>query len=682
MKRIISIIFAVALLSSMPLAAQLDRSKAPEPGPAPKVEFGNFNKFTLDNGLKVIVVEDHDRPVISYSINFLTDPYVEGEKAGLSQIYGMVWEKGTKTRTAEELSDEVDFYGGNIWTGAGSIGFYSLKKFENQMLGIITDILYNPTFPEEELDKVRDNMLGGLKMQKTNPSAILSNIKAATVYGPDHAYGDIITEATVAAITADDLKAYHSQNILPNNAIMVITGDITLKQAKKQCKQYFSAWKSGNVVKREWPLGRKPQGIEVIFSPKDGAVQSSISMMTPIDIKPGAPDFLALQMANNIYGGGGFSAKLMKNLREDKGYTYGAYSSVSTDRFSGSFEASSEVNANATDSSFIEMRKELENMLKKDYTDRDLAQFKAMSAGSFSRSLESSSSIANYAFSMERNNLPEDYYSSYLQRLDAVTRADVDAAVAKYFDPENMYYFVVGDPSILPVLRKLDSDGVVVELDFEGKPIEKKEIAADVTAESIIANYIEKIGGRELLESVTDATTVMEMSVMGMSMTTTTKVLPAAKAFSSVQSMGGTPMVSMVLKDGVLEVSQGGMTQKITDQAQLEAMTGDNLTIFKELTAEYELAGIETVDGKDAYKLKYESAGAVAYEFYDVATGMKIRTVSTAEGQTMESTYVEYAESKEGIKYPSVMKMTLPQVGEVDVKVSMEFNTGLTVNNL
>lgn len=258
----------------------------------------------------------------------------------------------------------------------------------------------------------------------------------------------------------------------------------------------------------------------------------------------------------------------------------------------------------------------------------------------------------------------------------------MDAAVAKYFDPENMYYFVVGDPSILPVLRKLDSDGVVVELDFEGKPIEKKEIAADVTAESIIANYIEKIGGRELLESVTDATTVMEMSVMGMSMTTTTKVLPAAKAFSSVQSMGGTPMVSMVLKDGVLEVSQGGMTQKITDQAQLEAMTGDNLTIFKELTAEYELAGIETVDGKDAYKLKYESAGAVAYEFYDVATGMKIRTVSTAEGQTMESTYVEYAESKEGIKYPSVMKMTLPQVGEVDVKVSMEFNTGLTVNNL
>lgn len=682
MKKILSIIAAALLLSSTQLYAQLDRSKAPEPGPAPKVEFGSFNKFTLDNGLRVIVVEDHERPLVSYSINFLTDPFLEGDKAGMSSIFGEIWKKGTTTRTAEEISEEVEFYGANLWTTSGSIGFRSLKKCEKDMLGIMTDVLYNPSFPEEELVKMQDQYLGVLKMSQADPGSILTNIMAATVYGKDHAYGEIMTEATVKAVTTADCRGFYEKNILPNNAIMVITGDITLKDAKKLCKQYFSSWKSGEVEKREWPMGRKPQGIEVVFSPKDGAVQSSIRMMSPIDFKPDSPDVLALGLANNIYGGGGFSAKLMKNLREDKGYTYGAYSSVSSDRFSGSFTASSEVNANATDSSFIEMRKELENMLAGDYTDRDLTQFKVTSAGSFSRSLESSDNVANYAFRMERYNLPGDYYATYLQRLDAVTRADVDAAAEKYFDPANMYYFVVGDPSVIPALEKLDSDGVVVMLDFEGKPIEQKKVSADVTVESIVDRYIANVGGRELMEGVKDVTNVMEMSIMGMEMTTVTKVIPAEKAFSSVQSVAGNPMLTMTLKNGVLEVNQGGMSQTVSDAAQIEALAGDQLEVFPELTAVYEIAGMESIDGKDVYKLKYESAGAVAYDYFDVATGLKVKSVATAQGQTVETVYVEYAASEYGIKYPSVLKITMPQVGEVEAKVTMRFNTGLTVDEL
>lgn len=678
MKRIISIIISALLLAGVQLNAQIDRTKAPEPGPAPKVEFGSFEKFTLKNGLRVILVEDHERPSVSMTVNFLVDPSVEGDKAGVSSVFGDLWEEGTKTRTAEQLKEEVDFLGARLNTGATQIGFSSLKKYVDRMMELMADVLYNPTFPQEELDKLKEQYLGGLKMSKTSPSAIIENIGTATVFPKDHAYGDIVTEATVAAINVEDCRDYYIRNIMPNNAIMVIVGDMTLEEAQKLCKQYFGSWKKGKIQSRTWPLGKMPEGIEVVFSPKDGAVQSSIKMMTPLDIKPHADDLLALSVANGIYGGGDFSAKLMKNLRETKGYTYGAYSSVNADRFSGSFVASAEVNADATDSSFIEMRKELENMKAGDYTDEDVEKFKVLFAGSFSRSLEDPDNIASYAYQIERYGLPENYYADYLRRLEAVTREDVQNVIDKYFDPQNMYYFAVGDPSVLPGLTALDSDGKVAELDYEGKPIEKKAVAADVTAGSIIEKYLEYIGGRQLVEAVVDATSVSEMQMMGMTATSTTKVLPAEKCFSMVQAMGGNPVMTMKLADGKLSVGGVGGSQEITDAAQIEEMVGDQLEIFPELTAEYELVGMESVDGKDAYKLKYGKGEAAAYVFFDVASGAKVKTVATTQGQTLENVYVGYALSDYGIKYPSVVKMDLPQVGEVEMKIEMKFNTGLS----
>lgn len=673
MKKTISVVTTALLLAGAQLNAQIDRTKAPEPGPAPKVEFGSFERFTLKNGLRVLLVEDHDRPRVSVEIYFLTDPAVEGEKAGISSIFGELWSKGTAGREVEEINEETDFLGARLYTGSTAIAFSSLTKYADRMMELMTDVLYHPAFPQDEMDKIKEQYAGALKMARSNPSSILENIETATVFPKDHAYGDIMTEASLEAVTVEDCKAYYRQNILPNNAIMVIVGDMTLDQAQALCNKYLKNWKKGRVTGRTWDVGRMPQGIEVVFSPKDGAVQSSIDMRTPLDLKPHADDLLALSVANGIYGGGDFSAKLMKNLRETKGYTYGAYSSVDADRFSGSFSASAEVNANATDSSFMEMRKELENMRKGDYTDADVEKFKVLFAGAFSRSLENPQSIANYAFQIERYGLPADYYATYLQRLDAVTRADVQRVIDKYLDPENMYYFVVGDPSVLPGLEALDSDGKVAELDFEGKPIRKKDVASDVTARSVVDKYVEYCGGKDLLESVKDATVVSTMEMMGMVVTTTVKVLPGERCFFSEQAMGGNPMMTMVLKDGKLSVKGAGVSQEITDAAQIEQMVGSQLEIFPELTEEYELAGIESVNGKDAYKLKSGSS----YVFFDVATGAKVKGVATANGQTMESFYSGYVKAENGISYPSVVKMTLPQVGEVEMKVETRFNTGL-----
>ena len=686
MKKILSLTVLAALLSLFQLSAQIDRSKAPEAGPAPVVEFGDFDKFTLDNGLRVILVEDHDRPLVSVSINFIIDPFVEGDKAGESDFFGDIWSKGTANRTAEQINSEVDFLGASFRTTSSSIGFTALTKYTDKMMEILTDVLYNPTFPQEEMDKMRDQYLGALQISESQPSSIIANIQAATVYPEGHSYRDIMTEETVNNITAEDCREYYGKYIIPNSAIMIIVGDMKLKEAKAMCGKYLASWEAGEVVAFEDPEVNRPEGIEVVFSPKDGAVQSTIRMMAPLNLKRDSEDLMALQIANGIYGGGGFDAKLFKNLRETYGWTYGAYSSVRPDEVSGTFYAFGDVNANATDSSFVQMRYELQNMLDGKYTEDDLCKFKTMFAGDFSRSLESPDDIASYAYNIERYNLPADYFSTYLQRLEALTMDDVRMVVAKYFDPDNMYWFCVGDPSVIPALAAYDSDGVVVELDFEGKPIERKAVAEGVTVESVLDSYLEAIGGRALVEGINDMTENVEMNVMGMSMTTTTKRIIDQKCFSITQAMGGNPISNIVLRDGKIKVSAGGMEQEITDPAQVEAMS--DIYPFPEiLGAEqgyvFTLEGIENVDGSDAYKVRQEKGGMASYNFYDVATGLKVKSIASAQGQTQEVVYADYQQTPYGILYPMVQKTTLPQVGVVEAKVTeVTINSGLTPDQL
>ena len=686
MKKILSLTIAAALLSLFQLSAQIDRSKAPEAGPAPVVEFGDFEKFTLDNGLRVILVEDHDRPLVSVAINFIVDPYMQGDKTGESEFFGELWSKGTASRTAEQINNEVDFLGASFRTSSSSIGFTTLTKYTDKMMEILSDVLYNPTFPQEEMDKMQDQYLGLLQMSQSQPSSIISNIQTATVYPEGHSYSDIMTEATVKNITVDDCRAYYDKYIIPNSAIMIITGDMKLKEAKALCSKYLASWEAGEVITFDDPAVNRPEGIEVVFSPKDGAVQSTIRMMAPITLTRDSEDLMALQIANGIYGGGGFDAKLFRNLRETHGWTYGAYSSVRPDEVSATFYAFGDVNANATDSSFVQMRQELQNMMDGDYTEDDLKKFKTMYAGDFSRSLESSDQIASYAYNIERYGLPADYYATYLQRLDALTLDDIRAVVAKYFDPDNMYWFCVGDPSVIPALAAYDSDGVVVELDFEGKPIERKAVAEGVTVESVLDSYLEAIGGRAFVEGINDMTENVEMNVMGMSMTTTTKRIIDQKCFSITQTMGGNPISNIVLRDGKIKVSAGGMEQEITDPAQVEAMS--DIYPFPEiLGAEqgyvFTLEGIENVDGSDAYKVRQEKGGMASYNFYDVATGLKVKSIASAQGQTQEVVYADYQQTPYGILYPMVQKTTLPQVGVVEAKVTeVTINSGLTPDQL
>ncbi len=682
------IILALTLLVSLNLSAQVDRSKAPAAGPTPIIKMGDNKEFKLSNGLRVIVVEDHKLPTISMNISFINDPILEGDRTGFSSLYGDLWKKGTTSKDMDSINEELDFIGASLWTSNGSIGFGSLSKYTNQMLELLTDILYNPTFPASEEEKLKTQYESGLSTVKTDPSSIMSNIRSATIYGKNHPYGDIATAEKLDNFSAADCKLFYDTYIKPNNAIMVIVGDITFKDAKKLVNKYFKKWKKGEVPSHKYDFPASPKGVNVIFSNKDAAPQSSISLSYPVDLKIDSEDLMAVTIANFIYGGGGFSAKLMKNLREDKGYTYGAYSRLSSDKLVANMNASGEVNANATDSSFVEMAKEMNNMINGDFTDEDLEMAKATIAGSFSRRLESSSTIASYAFNIAYYNLAEDYYKTYLQRLDAVTREDIIRVSKKYFHPDNAYYFVVGDRALIPALEKLDSDGVVVELDYKGDVVVKEEIAADVTVESVINSYLSFLGGKDLVKSVKDISYKALMSLQGMNIETIYKMVMDDKgepSFSLVTQMEGNVMMEIRYIDGVATIKspQGEQTLPKEQSGMFKSQAYPFIEAYLDvLGITSALEGTEDIDGKKAYKVKLDRPDGSAYYYYDAKSGELLKSVSTQQGQTQEQTYSEYTKLENGLMFPSILRTSMMGMN-VEVKnTEVKINSGLTKTDL
>ncbi len=676
MKKII--ISAIILIFSLGLSAQVDRSVAPKAGPTPEIKMGDAKEFTLKNGLKVILVEDHTLPVVSMQINFIHEPTMDEQLNATYEVYGSVWKTGTTTLTKDQINEKLDFIGASVFTANRTIGFNSLSKYTEDVFALTTDILLNPTFPQEELDKTVTQLLSGFEAAKTDQNSIMSNIKSATIYKGAHPYGMIVTEDDVDLITTEACWEHYNTYIKPNNAILVIVGDITLKEAKKLVKRNLDSWEPGQIPAPVYDSPQSPEGVQVVFSSKDASPQSNISVSYPVDYKVTDEDYIAASLANFILGGGGFQAKLMKNLREDKGYTYGAYSRLSANRLVGTFNAGSEVIANATDSALVEIAKEMNNMIEGNFTDEDLHLAKMTFKGSFSRSLEDASTISDFAYNLERHNLPEDFYKTYLQKIDAVTKEDVIRVAKKYFTPSNAYFFVVGDRSVIPALEKIDSDGVVVELDYKGDVVVREAISGDVTAESVINSFLDYSGGGQKIRTANEVTVKSAMAVQGMNIENESVMAydPEFK-FKISQKLGGQVISEVSYEDGKAKVvSPQGAQELPAEIAEKIVVQGYYIleAYITELGITPVLEGIDEVNGKKAYKIKFDFKGQISYRYYDIETGACLKSVATEQGQTQEVFYSEYKELVNGIKFPfiqtiSVMGMQMEnKVKEIIIK--------------
>jgi len=647
MKKIVSIC-TLSVLAITTVFGQVDRSIRPKPGKARTPQIASYQEFTLDNGLKVFVIENNKLPKVSFSLVLNNDPIVEGEKAGYTSMAGSLMKAGTTTKTKEQINEKIDYMGANLSTGASSVYASCLSRYTADVFAIMSDVILNPVFPKEEFDKEKKQLEGSAKSAKDDPNGISTNIYGISLFGKNHVYGEILTEASVANITLEDCKSYYNTYFKPNVAYLAIVGDITLEEAKKLVTSKLGSWAKGtvptNVVSKEAPT----TGTQVTLVDRASSVQSVIKIGNVVNYNVTKADYFAAKLANEILGGGS-AGRLFKNLREDKAYTYGAYSGLSSDEYVGKFTMTAEVRTDVTDSAITEFLSEAKRICTEDVDADALQNAKNAIAGSFGRSLEQPQTVASFALNIAEFNLPKDFYNNYLTNLAKVTVADVKAAAKKYFNVNNFSIVVVGKGAELEAkLKQFDADGNITILDFEGNPAELvkiKPITGNVTLEDIynkrlmaFTNTSDLKSAAKKMKKLKDLTTKGQATIQGTAIDVLTYKKAPNKLAVSIMFQG--TVVQKQTFDGVngKSVSMQGkkeLTADEIDELKLQAsFTPEDL--YKELGYTVELLGTEEVEGKDAYVVALTKGDVASTVYYDVTSGLQVKSVTTAKDEKGE----------------------------------------------
>jgi predicted Zn-dependent peptidase len=656
----------VLTLGALSLQAQIDRSKMPEAGPAPKIKLDKAQQFSMGNGLTVLVVENHKLPRVSVQLDLDNPPIFEGDKAGVASLTGSMLGKGSRNIPMDAFNEEIDFMGARLEIYSQGAFGSSLSKYFPRLLELMADAALNPNFTQEEFDKEKEKLITGLKTSEKSASAIANRVRSALAYGKENPYGEFTTEETVNNVTLADVDRFYKDYFVPANAYLVVVGDTDLNEVKKLVETYFTPWIKASPPSFQFSDPADAQYAQINFVDVPNAVQSEIRVTNLVNLKKNDPDYLPATLANFVLGYGGFTGRLMKNLRQDKGYTYSTYSSLGNNKWgTTSFNASAGVRNMVTDSAVVEILKEIDRMVEEPITDKDLELAKAMYAGNFVMQLEDPSTVADYAVDILQQDLPEDFYETFLERVDAITIEDVQRASKEYFKPSNARVVIAGKGSeVLENLEKITFDGKPVPIKYYDKyanPAEKPELAAavpdGVSVQSVIDAYFEAIGGKAAVDKIQSLKLVYEGSAMGA--TIKTEELRTADKYAQTTFMNGAPMMGVIARGDELYMKQGG--NKVPLPEGMKTDMQKSIGIFAEQSIgnnpEARVVGIEPVDDRKAYRIDVPGETVQASYFYDVETGLKIKeaTVITMNGQTQnqETSIKEYQEV-DGIKFPSL----------------------------
>lgn len=655
MKTKIFSIIAILFLS-LTVSAQIDRSQQPKPGPAPKINLGTPKKFKLDNGLQVLVVENHKLPRVSATLTIDNPPMSFGNKKGVEGLLSGMLGTGSTNTPKAKFDEEIDFLGANISFWNEGARASSLSKYFPKVLSLMTDAAFNPVFTQEEFDKQMAQTLDGIKNNEKSVTAIARRVENALTYGKNHPYGEFTTEETLKNVTLQDVKELYNNVYKPNNAYLIIIGDVTFDEIKKQVENLFGNWKKSEITAQALPKVENPTTTEINFIDMPNAVQSELSIINAVDLKMGSKDYYEALLANQILGGGS-TGRLFKNLREDKAYTYGAYSGIGADRFASRFKASASVRNMVTDSAMVETMKEINKVRYQKATQEELDIAKAKYIGNFVRNVEKPETVAGYALNILTNNLPEDYYKNYLKNINAVTLDDVQNAAIKYFKGDNARIVITGKG--IEVLKNLEktADYKINYFDKNGNPTDKPEmnkaIPADVTKATVINKYLDAIGGADKIKDLQSTMTVYEGSAMGNTIQYTEKRTPTNS--STTISMGGNVMQKVLINNNTVTMNGQPLPAVMADMsADMTKTLGTFIEISFLNNPEAKLIAIENINGNEFYVITQKGKMVTITNYYDTKTGLKLKEVQTmnmgGRTQNQEATFSDYKEFN-GVKF-------------------------------
>ena len=676
--KILSLVAILAM--SFAVSAQIDRSKMPKAGPAPKVKLGEAKKFTLKNGLTVIMVENHKLPRASATLTIDNSPTSEGDKAGLSSMMGSLLGRGTSNISKDDFNERVDYLGASVgFSSRGAYGF-SLKKYFPEILELMADGVKNSLFTQEEFDKELKITLDNIKQNEKNVATAARRVESVLTYGKNHPFGEYITKESVKNITLEDVKNRYNTYYKPNNAYLIIQGDINPKKIKKMVKKLFSDWDAGNLPTYKMPEVPVVETTEIDFIDMPNAVQSEIAVINTVNLTLGDEDYYAALLANQILGGGG-TGRLFQNLREDKGYTYGSYSSVRQSRYVGTFRATASVRNTVTDSSVVELMKEINSIRYQKVSEQDLKDAKEAYIGSFVMDVQKPSTSATYALNKELYNLPDDYYETYLEKINSVTVDDVQNAAKKYFKANNTRIIVTG--KAIDALENLEKnpDYKISYFDKFGnaaeKPELKKALPKGFTKETVINNYFKAIGGVEKIKNLETTLVTYEASAMGQALESTEK--RNTSKFANIVSMGGNVMMKVIMSKEAISMNGQPLPPNMVGEMNNVLGTFPEIGVLSDTNSS--LTGIEMLDGKEVYVITSKGKVVNSFFFYDVKTGLKVKeSQSITMGQRTQNQEVLFSDYKDynGIMFPAKKIGSLgPQKVSYTLK-EVKINEGVT----
>ncbi|WP_394798749.1 M16 family metallopeptidase [Blattabacterium cuenoti] len=413
--------------------------------------------FQMKNGLKVLIVENHKLPLVRIGLELDCKPFLEKDKAGIKKVFGQMIRSGTKNYTKEELDEIVDYMGCSLYTSFSEISIFTMKKYLDKSVSIMSDILMNSVFDNsKELDKIIKQRIIDISLSEKDPNAILQRVRNVLYFGKNHPYGEYETHDTIKNITLHDLKKLYEKYYIPNISYLSFIGDVSKKEVEKLCHLYFSKWKKkpyiDDPVIEEYVI---PSKIEIDVVDIPSLTQSTICFGGPVCLKKNDPEYFSSILANGILGGGPQS-RLFLNLREKKAYTYGAYSILKSDRNIGYFSIYTQVRNEVTEKVIKDIIKEIVEITENQVSLEELNIKKKEISGQFILDFEDPNRISDLFICELKNNLPSGFYKNYLNQIESVTIDNIYQSSKKFFSTKNGRIIIVGKNSdILPNLKKL-----------------------------------------------------------------------------------------------------------------------------------------------------------------------------------------------------------------------------------
>ncbi|MGD9899887.1 MAG: M16 family metallopeptidase [Calditrichaceae bacterium] len=452
----------------------IDRSKIPGPREHRPFHFPEYESFTISNGLKVIHAPYGDLPLVSINLCIRTGALIETEgREGLANFTSELISEGTKSRSSVNIANELEFLGAHLdifsdWN-ATYVELNTLKKHLSSAMDVYEDILFNPIFPEREFERIKKELLTGRLQGMDNPSKIANERFADFLYG-DFRYARPLegNEISIQNITLDEIKNFYIKQYIPNNAVLVVVGDISRAEAEELVNKYFADWQTGISVDFKVPAFKNPDKTSIKLIHKEGAVQTEFRIGHH-GIERNHPDFYSVMLMNEILGGY-FLSRINMNLREEHGYTYGASSKFNFRQGTGPFQISTAADIRYTLETITEIFNEIKELQLSEVTDDEIQSSKGHITGIFPVAFETADQIALGLANIVVFDLPHDYFRTFRDKINNVTKEDILRAANKFIHPEQM--FIIATTDRVKTEERLRESFTVEVYDIMGKRID------------------------------------------------------------------------------------------------------------------------------------------------------------------------------------------------------------------